>query len=154
MKKIYISDQEIMDKWNYIFNYLFPNDELLLRYRRTQHAYVLNAFRSHGKSIGCVYVFGLRKYPDNKIHGYVARVYVNKKFRNSGIATKMLGVITKDFGDCVLHISSASPNRIDGLTDENREEYRNKLYKFYGRFGFCRTSEKHTGMIRYPTEKK
>lgn len=152
MKNIYIADQNVMDEWNYLFSYFsYPDDDLLLRYRRTQHAYVLNAYYKD-KSIGCVYVFGLKRGTDSKIHGYVARVHVSKKFRNIGIGTKMMLNIIKNFGDCVLHISSASPNRIDGLTDNNREKYRNKLYTFYARLGFQRTSINHTGMIRFPKE--
>lgn len=153
MKKIYISDPDVMDEWDYLSRYFsYPNDNLLLKYRRTQYAYVINSYYKE-KSIGCVYVFGLKRYPDGKIHGYVARVHVSKKFRHSGIGTKMMENIIKIFGDCVLHISSASPNRIDGLKDENREEYRNKLYTFYEQFGFQRTSTNHTGMIRFPKEK-
>jgi hypothetical protein len=147
MKKGYFPDQKIMDNWNYLLEYkkdIFP---YTIEYRRTQYAFCQNLCFNK-KHIGCIYIFGLKKYPDGLIHGYVARVYVNPNFRNTGSSFYMMADIIKHFGKCILHISSASPNRIEGLNDNNREEHRKKLYKFYECFGFKRTSTKHTGMIR------
>jgi len=151
MKKAYISNPITMTSWNYLLFYVARfGDGFSIRYRKTTHSFCQNLYYDK-KSVGSIYIFGLRLYPDGKIHGYVARVYINKNFRNSGNAMRMMSDIIKNFGSCVLHIASVSPNRIDGLTDENREEYRNKLYRFYEKFGFCRTSTNHTGMIRVPT---
>lgn len=146
MNKGYVADQKIMDNWNYLLAYKKDLGEVSIQYRRTNNAFCQNLVYNN-KHVGRIYIFGLQE-KDNNIHGYVARVHLNPKFRVNGYSIQMMSNIIKHFGNCILHITSASPNRIDGLTDENREEYRNKLYKFYGHFGFVRTSKEYTGMIR------
>ena len=146
MNKGYIADQHTMDNWNYLIAYKKDLGEVSIQYRRTNNAFCQNLIHNN-KNVGRIYIFGLRE-KNNYIHGYIARVHVNPKFRINGYAIQMMSDIIKHFGDCVLHIASASPNRIEGLTDDNREMYRDKLYKFYGYFGFVRTSQEHTGMIR------
>lgn len=146
MIKGYIADQKTMDNWNYLFDYKKDLGEVSIQYRRTNNAFCQNLIHNN-KNVGRIYVFGLQE-KNNEIHGYVARVHLNPQFRKNGYAIQMMSDIIKNFGHCVLHITSASPNRIEDLNDDNREVYRDKLYKFYGRFGFVRTSSEHTGMIR------
>jgi ribosomal protein S17E len=135
-----------MDNWNYLIAYKKDLGEVSIQYRRTNNAFCQNLIHNN-KNVGRIYIFGLKEI-DNNIHGYVARVHLNTQFRKNGYAIQMMSDVIKNFGHCVLHITSASPNRIEDLSDENREMYRNKLYKFYGRFGFVRTSVEHTGMVR------
>ena len=148
MNKGYLADQITMDIWNKILDYKKDMGDVSIQSRRTWNSFCQNLIHN-GKRVGCIYVFGLQANPsDFRFHGYVARFYINKEFRHSGYALQMMHDIIAHFGFCVLHITSASPNRIEGLTDENREEYRNRLYKFYEHFGFKRTSTTATGMIR------
>ncbi len=148
MNKGYIADQQIMDKWNYLLNYKKNLGDVSIQYRRTNNSFCQNLIHDN-KNVGRIYIFGLKE-KDNNVEAYIGRVHVNSEFRVNRYSIQMMSDIMKHFGSCTLYITSASPNRIEGLTNRNREEYRNKLYRFYEHFGFVRTSQKHTGMIRTP----
>jgi GNAT superfamily N-acetyltransferase len=148
MRTEYIVDKEIMNRWDYLIDKKIYFDNFYVSYRKTERAICQSIFFEE-KKIGCLYIFGLKKMDDNFIHGYSRRVYIKPEFRGKGFVHYMLENFVKNFGECVLHISSVSPNRVKGLNDENRERYRNILYNIYGKAGFIKNA-KGTGMMRFP----
>jgi GNAT superfamily N-acetyltransferase len=89
------------------------------------------------KVVSVAYLMSIKEN-ESGIQAEVRRVHTDKKYRGKGLAGIVFREMINNFGDLYLYLY-ASPNRIDDLTDENREGYREKLFKFYGKYGFKRT---------------
>src|SRR5581483_8925506 len=83
--------------------------------------------RKTNKVVSVAYVMEIKKNKEGMIQAQVRRVHTEKNSRGKGLMNIVLRELVKNFGDLYLFLY-ASPNRIDELTDKNREEYRNKLF--------------------------
>lgn len=91
--------------------------------------------KENGKTKACAYVSS-----DSKKYHKVYRVFVEESDRGSGYGKMIMEAVIKNFGDLDLYLC-AYPNRISDMNDDNKSLYREKLFKFYEKFGFIKTNK-------------
>jgi len=140
------ANQQEMDQFNYleflIKKFTIDDKPFTCRYRRTPNAFRIEILYDD-KVVSSAYMMYL-----NKGKAELRRVYTIPKFRGIGLANEMLTTLFRDIGKGVEFFLTPSPNRIEGLTQETMEHYREKLMKFYAQYGFVRKSETNFCMIR------
>jgi GNAT superfamily N-acetyltransferase len=117
---------------------------MLLRVRKTLQAYRCEIIdETTGKVVSSAYAM---YFKGNKVE--LRSVYTLESYRGRGLSTQVINKLLELFGKEFEFHLTPSPNRIKDLTPENKEEYRQKLIKFYERFGFKRVSDKNFRMVR------
>jgi len=138
---MYKSDKALMNQYNYLLNKTELIGDVEYRFEKTANAYKAVAYKAN-KSIGRAYLFHFVE--DKALH--LGRVHVSTEYRNKGIASNILSKLIGSFGSDFDIVLYASPNRID--KDADIEEYRNKLFTLYSKFGFERIEGTKSKMIR------
>lgn len=92
--------------------------------------------KENGKTKACAYVSSDHKKEYHKVY----RVFVEETDRGHGYGKMIMDAVINNFGDLDLYLS-AYPNRISTMTKENKQEYIEKLFKFYERFGFVKNNK-------------
>ena len=92
------------------------------------------------KVVGRVYIQDIK--PDGK-GGYKAeirRLHVNDEYRGNKFGEILLTTIMDSFPEINLY-AYPSPNRNKDMNDTNKENYRDRLIKFYDRIGLKKNSD-------------
>jgi GNAT superfamily N-acetyltransferase len=133
------TDKFILDKFsNRIRD--FHQADFLIRVERTKGSYKVVSYKN-GKSVGRIYIQQIKETP----RGYKAelrRLNVNNEYRSKGLGRILLETAIDTFKDIDLY-GYASPNRFNDLTEDNREEYREGLKKFYESVGLKSVGNGH-----------
>lgn len=102
--------------------------------------------RTTNKVVGRVYLQEIKPTAD----GYKAelrRLYVNEEYRGRKLGEILLTTIMNTFPEIDLY-GYPSPNRNKLMDDSNKEEYRERLLKFYDRLGLKKASDKSNRVER------
>lgn len=120
-------------------------DDYELQVQRTKGSYKI-VIIDNNKIIARLYLQDIKKKGD-KFYAEVRRVHVNDEYRDKGLGSKLMQSVIDIFGDFNLYLYP-SPNRIKNLNNQNKEEYRNRLVNFYGKYGFKKVGDSNR-MERY-----
>lgn len=102
---------------------------------RTKGSYkVLATDKKTNKSVGRIYIQEIKLKKDGEYIAQLRRLNVNDSHRGMGIGRKLLEIAIDTFKDIELY-GYASPNRNKGMTDDNFEDYRERLKGLYNSVG-------------------
>ena len=88
----------------------------------------------NGKSIGRIYIQEIKPNGKGGYKAQLRRLNVSDTHRGKGIGRRLLEIAIDSFKDLDLY-GHASPNRNKDMDDDNFEEYRERLKKFYSSVG-------------------
>lgn len=139
--------KDILDLFNDRITSYDLDDRFKLSIERTKGSFkVIIVDKSNNKTVSRIYVQDIRKIGD-KFTAEIRRLYVNDEYRGKGFGEKVLSVMLNTFSDVELY-GYASPNRNKEMKEEEREDYRQRLFNFYSRMGLERTSDKSFKVMR------
>jgi GNAT superfamily N-acetyltransferase len=127
-----VTSEKILDVYSKRIHDFFTDGGIHIKIERTKGSYKVVAYDS-GKSVGRIYIQEIKESD----RGYIAqlrRLHVSNSHRSTGLGRKLLETALDTFKDIDLY-GHASPNRFDNMTDDNMEEYRNRLKSFYNSVG-------------------
>ena len=102
--------------------------------------------RTTNKVVGKVYLQEIKPSSDG-YKGELRRLYVNEEYRGRKLGEILLKTIMNTFPEINLY-GYPSPNRNKGMDNSNKEEYRERLLKFYDRIGLKKISDKSNRVER------
>jgi len=104
------------------------------------------------KVVGRVYIQDIRPDTNSKYKAEIRRLHVNDEYRGKKFGEILLTTIMNSFPEINLY-AYPSPNRNKDMNDTNKEEYRNRLIKFYDRIGLKKASEESKKVERRAIKK-
>jgi predicted GNAT family N-acyltransferase len=132
--------KEILDLFSNRIQNIDLDDNLEMSVERTKGSYkIIIINKLTNKTIARLYIQSIKE-KNGKYHAEVRRVHVNDEYREKGLGSKLMQKVIDVFGDLNLYLYP-SPNRIKDLSDTNREDYRNRLVNFYGKYGFKKVGD-------------
>lgn len=139
--------QEILDLFEDRVKSYDLDDKFRLSIERTPSSYkVIIIDKSNNKTVGRIYVQDIRNR-NGKFTAELRKLHVSDEYRGLGLGDKLLGTAIETFSDIELY-GYASPNRNKEMKADQKEDYRERLFKFYDRHGLKRDSDKNFKIIR------
>jgi len=141
------TSQEILDLFDDRVKSYDLDDKFKLSIERTPSSFkIIIIDKSTEKTVGRIYVQDIRNR-NGKFTAELRKLHVSDDYRGLGLGDKLLGTAIDTFSDIELY-GYASPNRNKEMKDEDKEEYRQRLFNFYDRHGLKRDSDKNFKIIR------
>jgi len=130
------------------------NDDFSLSIERTKGSFkvIIKDKNLNNKVIGRVYVQEIKPNGKNGYKAELRRLYVNDEYRGNKFGEILLRTALDSFPEIDLY-GYPSPNRNKDMNDDNLEDYRKRLIKFYDRLGLKKVSDKSNKVERISLKK-
>ena len=132
------TSQDILDLFDDRVKYYDLDDNFKLSIERTPSSFkVIIIDKSSNKTVGRIYVQDIRNR-NGKFTAELRKLHVSDEYRGIGLGDKLIGTAIETFSDIELY-GYASPNRNKEMKNDEKEDYRERLFKFYDRHGLKET---------------
>jgi hypothetical protein len=139
--------QDTLDLFNNRIQSYDLDNKFKLSIERTKSSFkVIIVDKTNNKTVSRIYIQDIRKV-NGKFIAEIRRLHVNDEYRGLGFGDKVLSVALNTFSDIELY-GYASPNRNKDMKDEEREDYRQRLFNFYSKHNLNRVSDKSFKVVR------